>query len=407
MQPSNQRVTSAVLLVLAGAATVVIQYCLVNVPIAVDVDDQKIAPAKAKLNQEQLLIKDAIDDSNGILFLMEGQINELIDVHFDQARLSEKTLESFANETPPPPKELERIDFFWVDVREELRRQSAETGKADQKLIAELDKPVGSEDGGCKTFIRAKVANGSRFPTYQRYYQTKADDQTRDFYMSVDSELSISISVSPLIIKDQSDPFVPGCGKKLQVGAGWEKVNAGYWEEIEFIAPANSIIHFTAIQAKGDALWKQKADLFEPFRFGSTPLRAKNVTVQPLTATARAAHGQDQGQGNCVCELLLVCGWDFWIKKIPPSLAVTAQEQPLAISKFSLNNEMVQLDFSGTAWVEMKGQPLTRSFLKTVMETNPVFNAALGLIIAALLFWFVKVWKDIFKKKTVDEWYEV
>jgi len=402
VHPSNQQVTSAALLALAIAATVVIEYCLVNIPIAVDVDDQKIAPAKAKLNQEQLLIKDAIDDSNGVLFLMEGQINQLIDVHFDQARLSEKTVESFAYETTPPPTGLERIDFFWVDVREELRRQSTENGKTYNKQIAKLlNTPLGSEDGGCRTFITARVANGSKFPTYQRYYQTKADDQTRDFYMSVASELSVSITVSPLIIKDESNPFAPGCGKKLQVG-GWDKFNAGYWEEIEFIAPANSIIHFTTIQARSDALWKQKVDLLEPFRFGSTPLRAKNVTVQSLTTTASAAYGQDPG--NCVCELLLVCGWDFWIKKVPPSLAVTAEEAPLAITKFSLNNEMIQLDFSGTARVETKGKRVTRSFFETVTK-YPVLNAGLVLIIAALLGWVIKSCKDIFKKK--PDWYEV
>ncbi len=404
MQPSNQQVTSAALLLLAIAAVVVIQYCLVNRPIAVDVNDQKIAPAKAKLNQEQLLIRDAIDDANGILFLMEGQINELIDVHFDKARLSEQTLESFANEPTPPPKGLEIIDFYWVDVRDELRRESAETGKADEKRIAKLlNEPVSREDGGCKTFIRGKVASGSRFPTYQRYYQTKADDQTRDFYMSVDTDLSVSIKVSPLITGEESDPFATGCGKKLQVGPDFMKINSGYWEEIEFIAPANSVIHFTTIQAQGDSLWKQPADLFEPFNFGANPLRAKSVTVQSLPAAAISAHSQDEG--NCVCEVLFICGWDFWIKKVPPNLAVTAVEQPLAISKFSLNSDLIQIDFSGTALVETTGNRITRSLVETVAK-YPVYNAALVVLVGAILAWFIQSWRKIFKKP-VDDSYDV
>ena len=403
MKPSKQQLISAVLLLVAIAAVAVIQYGLVNMPIAVDVNDQKITPAAAKLNQEELLIEDAIDDSNGTLFLMEGQINESIDIHFDKARLSEQTLESFAHETTPPPKGLETIDFFWVNVKDELRRQSAETGQADGEAIAELlAKPVGSESGGCKTFIKAEVANGAKFPTYQRYYQTRGNDQTRDFYMSVDSDLSVSIRVAPLIVEEASDPFAPGCGKKLQVGDGWNKINSGYWGEINIIAPANSVIHFTTIQDRGD-VGKQRTDLFEPFKFGSNPLRAKNVIVQPLSATATPAHHQIKA--NNPCGVFPFYGWRIWNKTSPPNIAITTLEQPLTISKFSLNSEMLQLDFSGTALVARKGECISRSFFETLIK-YPFYNAAMVLAVGGILAWFIRSSKDIFKKKPKDDWYK-
>lgn len=366
----RSRLISGILLLIALVIVIPIQYYLVNYPAAVDVS-QGIAPAKARINQEELLIEGAIAEGDNNLMRTDGQIDELIDLRFQNARLTEATLANFANKPSPPPTDAQVINFIWADVRGELERLSPEERKAFAENIARIRKAApGNENSACRTLLKVDPVLASKFPTKQRFYQTNATDSVREFEMSADTDLLISIKVSPLI--EESIPYYPfarGCGKRLQVGDTWQTFNAGYWD-ISVIAAANSTVHFSLIQDKQNSVWKDSKDFFQPFAFGSNPLRAQRVIVRSSLATSPSL----------------------------PRLEVTAKNgQPLAISRFSLNDEETQLDFSGTAFVKQKGEKATKNLLEPITK-YPLFYYAEGAAVVAIFGWFVASFKNIFKR---------
>jgi len=365
----RSRLISGLLLLIALVVVVPVQYYLVNYPAAVDVS-QGVAPAKARINQEELLIDSASGEGANILMLMDGQIDELIDLRFQKARLTEATLATFANKPSPPPADPQVINFIWADVQGEIERLRPEERKAFSENIARIRKATPrNENSACRTLLKVEPVPASKSPTKQRFYQTNATDSVREFEMSTDTDLLISIKVSPLI--EESIPYYPfarGCGKRLQVGDTFQTFNAGYWD-ISVIAAGDSTVHFSLIQDKQDSVWKDSKDFFQPFAFGSNPLHAQRVIVKSSLANPSS---------------------------LPP-LEVTADGQPLAISRFSLNDEETQLDFSGKAFVKQKGVKLTKNLLEPITK-YPLFYFAEGVAVAAIFGWFAASIKDIFKR---------
>jgi hypothetical protein len=368
---TRSRLLSGLLLLVALVIVLPIQHYLVNYPAAVDVS-KGFAPAQARMNQEELLIEGAIAESDNILMLTDGQIDELIDLRFEKGRLAEATLANFANKPTPPPADAQVINFIWADVRGEIERQSPEERKSFAENIARIRKATpGNENSACRTLLKIEPIPGSKFPTKQRFYQTNAADSVREFDLSADTDLLVSIKVSPLVEeKIPYYPFARGCGKRLQVGDTWQAFNAGYWD-VSVIAAANSTVHVSFIQDKKDSVWKDSKDFFQPFAFGSNPLHAQRVTVQSSPAKST----------------------------LSPRLEVTAVKgQPLAISRFSLNDEETQLDFSGTACIKQKGEQVTKNLLGPITK-YPLFYYAEGAAVIAIFGWFAASFKNTFKRR--------
>jgi len=368
----RSRLISGILLSIALVIVIPVQYYLVNYPAAVDVT-QGIAPAKARINQEELLIDSPIAEGDNIL-MMDGQIDELIDLRFQKARLTDATLANFVNKPSPSTADAQVINFIWADVEGEIERLSPGERKAFAENIARIRKATpGNENSACRTLLKVEPVLNSKPPTKQRFYLTNASDSVREFEMSADTDLLISIKVSPVVEENiPYYPFARGCGKRLQVGDAFQTFNSGYWD-ISVIATANSIVHFSLIQDKKDSVWKDSKDLFQPFAFGSNPLHAQRVIVKSSLANSPAV----------------------------PLLEVTANGQPLAISRFSLNDEETQLDFSGKAFVKQKGVKLTTDLLEPITKYR-LFYFAEEAVIAAIFGWFVASFKDIFKRKPAE-----
>src|SRR5258705_8315756 len=176
---------SGLALLLALVAVSLIQYYLANKPIAVNVNAQKTSPAIARVNQEEIVIENPVDDANSVLFLIDGQVNEIVDMHFEKARLSQPSLERFEHLPKPAPAGPETIDFIAQDVSRVLKEQDAKAGRGGDLLAK---RGIGlvevSEKGQCRTFVKVEVAKGAKFPMSQRFHQSSNSDPIRDFYVT-------------------------------------------------------------------------------------------------------------------------------------------------------------------------------------------------------------------------------
>ena len=67
----------------------------------------------------------------------------------------------------------------------------------------------------------------------------------------------------------------------------------------------------------------------------------------------------------------------------------------MRINSFKISDEELQLDFSGTAWVQRYGKDVTSSLLD--FSRYPLFDAVLGSVITLFLGWFALSFKNVFR----------
>jgi hypothetical protein len=295
-----------------------------------------------------------------------------VDIHFESARLSEATFARFQDKSEPPPVGVQPIDFLTEDVTRQLnqkkakpnRSKSSESKKGSRASVVETDRDANET---CLIFVKAEVPANAKLPTKVYLDQRNGSSTTRDFYLTVDTDLFVSMKTSPPISKEgSSNSWAPGCGKLLKVGT-WEWHHSGFWE-INLIASANSPIHFSLVPSKPDTLWKGPKDFFQPFAFGSKPFEAQIISIESLNT------------------------------KRPPTLRAIAKDTSLKINNLMVNTEEIQVDFSGTALVQTNGEYVTSSLFEPVKK-YPLYDAALTALIMAVLSWFLIRIKRIFSRR--------
>ena len=308
---------------------------------------RKYTPAVVKSHEEELVIENPIFEPDRVVFSFDGRMNQIIDVHFEKAQLTGDTFARFQSKAVPPPVEAQAIDLV-TDLSMQPTTQS--------------------ENRTCLAFLKVEVAPASSFPTSERFFQLSSSITQRDFYMQVDSDLLVSMKVSPLLTAVDSPAVWPsGCRKLLKVG-NWEWHNAGYWE-ILVKAAANYPIHLSI-----SGLWKDAKEPFQPFNFGATPLQARAISINKLTSS-------NDG---------------------PALLNVSASPGTfLNISTFTLNSEQIQLDYSGRAFVKIRGKYVTASF-RDYFKRYPLFEAILTPAILALVGWCLLTLRLLFRGARQD-----
>lgn len=348
--------------ILASIIIIGVEYSLVNRPIPVNVDSNKY-PAKVRFNQEELTIEELILDPDRVLFSMDGRINEFVDIHFDEARLSEKSIKGFEGRPNSPPVGLAMINY----ITEKPNLPMTDPGKKPESVV---EGTKNDESGTCLIFVKAEAAPGSQLKVTTHFFQRSVSTSTRDFDMTANVDLVVSMKTSPPISNDGSNnDSRPGCGKLLQVDT-WRRHYVGFWET-EVIAPANSTIHFRIVSHKPNSLWTGPKDLFQPFVFGPRPLQASAIIVNSLK------------------------GGKSSTPEAPPALeARAANGQLLNISNFLVAAEEIQLDFSGKAWVRTHGDYVTGNFFEH-LEKYPVISNFLSMANGAFLLWVISIFKGI------------
>ena len=358
------------------SAAILLQYYLANRPSVVDVcaPNQRITPATAKSKQEELVIEHPIFDSSRVLFSFKTS-SEFINAHFEKAQLFGETLTRFQEKTPPAPAGQETIDFITENVEHVLRKlnerlaaSNPDRRRSDSEKMAE--RPNSQQKGICLTSVTAEVPAGSELPAAIHFYLPEDSDSTRDFYMIVDAKLLIRLDISPSIEEKRINPWIPGCVKHFKV-ADWDWYLATS-SEIEILAAPNSVLHFTYLPTPSSA-WKDRNDFLQPFVFGSKPLRAQTVRVNPLS--------NDKPSTN------------------PSSTKFTATIKkggpPLDLNHLVLNAEEIQLNFCGKALVRKHGVYVTENFYEGVKK-YPIIATFLGMADLALCAWMIRIVKDIF-----------
>src|ERR1041384_4190446 len=102
-------------------AVTLVQYYLVNIPAPVNVQtvSPRITPAGIASRSQRLLIENPVFSPAGTLASHTGRKYEIVEAHFDRARLSDETLalfHYFEAQIGSAPRDDQTIDFFNCDL---------------------------------------------------------------------------------------------------------------------------------------------------------------------------------------------------------------------------------------------------------------------------------------------------
>src|SRR5258708_23216454 len=117
----KKRIVRRAAVVLVFTAALVVQYYLTNKPVVMDVGAYKeFNPAILELGQKELVIDGAVAGRSGqsppggafsetLLLSHDGRSDEVVDVHFDKARLADGTIRMLAGLCPVPPPRAPKV----------------------------------------------------------------------------------------------------------------------------------------------------------------------------------------------------------------------------------------------------------------------------------------------------------
>lgn len=363
----------AAVAVFALVAAITLQYYLANRPIELDVSDpvRKPTPAIARSKLDEIVIEDPALDSSRVLFSLRTS-GEYVNTHFEKAQLSGATIARFQEKSPPAPAGFETIDLITEDVEQILKesKRAANTLNALSRSEVTQQQPDGRKQGICITSLSAQVSGGAPSPTEIHFFLSQDSDSTRDFYMTVNTEVVVRLDTSPSIVGNRIDPWTPGCGKYFKVGEwDWHLATSG---EIEIRAAANSILHFTFLHTP-ESSWKERNNLFQPFVFGSKPFRAQAISVRALNG-GRPSPGlsspkfrASKGKGG----------------------------QLLDVGSLVLSAEEIRLAFTGYALIQYDGNYVTGD-LYDRLEKYRLIAAILAMGNLTLIAWLIRIFKGLF-----------
>ncbi|HMF55723.1 MAG TPA: hypothetical protein VK619_05150 [Pyrinomonadaceae bacterium] len=353
---------------------VFIQYYLINLPMPLDVNQvtPKITPAKATARSQQLILEDAVADASGLLASHTGRKNELVEAHFDMARLSDDTLAHlrvFESQIGSPPLDWQKIDLFARDVPRSHDGNIQAGGEPELRP----EEAQGVNDDTCRTSILIEQVVPTKRLQSIRFFQN--DDSGMNSYRSAEMaiegvELKVSLNtMSPPSDNLQGNVDALGCSKLLQVG-GWKLPLKGA-RKIELIVAAGSNFRFRFQPLRADAaLWADGLDsLYEPFELSPHPFKVKGVSILSQT------HGDHL-----------------------PLLSVTSRnaDPPLEIKTLLVGSDEIQIDYSGKGLIK-QGDDYISVDIMDRLKKYPIPAGLLAMANTALIGWFVQTVKASYK----------
>ncbi|HNP51281.1 MAG TPA: hypothetical protein PKJ85_05725 [Nitrosomonas nitrosa] len=296
---------------------------------------------------EKLFIGDIVSRAeNQILFLYTGEFNQAINIHFDKARLDEKTyqhLSYFLQDIPITPQP---IDFNAIQNK---------LNKTNIKII--LRNP---------TTVRNAI--------YLSRELTSEIDRP-DFRISFE-KLDIAVEINPVFSNENE---ITTDGSDLKIG-NWRYKLTGI--PITIIPENNTSIVFRFLSAD----WNS-AQLFEPF-FITGPSVIGNDNMILAQAVGTVASTKNKTINSLLCgtsesnEILFLGGKNL-INGICPN---NEQLSLLQLTSFNIGKEHVQIAVDGSAWIQIDGEPITVDLVALIKE-NPYLAALLAAFDAMMLTW--------------------
>ena len=334
------------------ALALVAQYYLTKIPRhSVDIGKRsEFSPATVRLNQQELVIEDPVVSSpEGKLFAHDPKSNEAIDVHFENARLDEQTIEDLSS--PMFKSSSDPIDY----------------GAAESNGTSSVGAP-------CRTSIEVELKDG-KLPRALSLYQMQSPGADRRHLemKAIGAELVVQLTTSA---PPQATGETEGCRKLLRVG-NRAPLHIPPFTPIRIIAVADSAFRFTfrPFAANAQRLWDGSEGLFAPFELGPPMVNPGDL---PPVLQARAVSVRNlQDDGSNLPAIL--------------SARSLAGRPPLIVYDFKIGSDNLQIKVSGTGEMSVNGQPETVNLWQRLEELGPLAKGILVALNAALLAWFIRL----------------
>ena len=350
----KKRIVRLAAAVLSFTAAVVVQYYLTNIPVVMDVGAYKeFNPAILELGQKELVIDGAVASRSvpspagaapeTLLLSHDGGSDEVVDVHFDKARLADETIRTLTGLGLDPPTGPERIDYVTSEVDEK-------PGKG---------KP-------CTASVKLKLADSVASNTRLHLFQLGSPGF--DLYRHVEmkagrGEIVIEMDTA---VPRLSDPLARGCKKLLGVG-DWQQVIYAP-STVRFVAEADSTFRFQFRPiVPTSPSWSNTDGLLELVLGPSlTPDNPAPFQAREVQVISRNTPGSERA--------------------ILGALSPDGEPMLLALRGLKLGSDHIQINVAGKGWVRINGVLETADILGRIQK-NPLLAGLFGTANAALVGW--------------------
>lgn len=340
--PWRGRLGSRVASLLCLVAAVVLEYFLVNLPIAQEVGGQ-FHPAIAKAGLQAVTFQKPQDDSGSFAFEYTPASEAdpvTVDAYFDNAQLSPETLQSFHSLQVAAPSSAAGIIYATSAVK----------------------------NGACATKFEVKPVSP---PGSVRFSQTEGESLAgfRNLGISIlgsDAEVTLT---SAGAMQNLLSP----CKVDLSVG-DWKQRTGGFFPiKIRVPAGANFRFRWQRLQEATNTFDnKGAASSLLQFGSGGDEFSAGAVQIGSLKSEASK----------------------------PAALeAIADRKTALTIDSFAIDKDNLAITASGTGRVLKNGSVITKTDALEVVNKNPLLSALFGAGNVALLGWVGRSWFPSRKKK--------
>jgi hypothetical protein len=378
----------AVLLVLS--ATLLIQYRLANTPEPVQIDMQgnKFAIPDVLPGQQLVLEGLAIAPSSLLLLSHVGNLQEEVDVHFSNARLSANTLKEHAEQHPPTtPGEIDLSPLHWK--RQLPAADQPETVNQPLPAPTTTDKSHAVRKA-CSTSINIRVAVYKDNLAALSFSQTDTTGGERYRHLVMDvrgGEATVKLKMVPPISQPQDveekareeqntdDPFTD-CGKHLRVSDWQHQLGGAY--EVEAIMTSGSTLRLRFTPIADGTLWSGgEVGFFEPFKFETsaqplnnvnTAIQCRSVRITSMT-DAKAVFRADSAGGKAL----------------------------VSLNTLKVGSDRLRVVMGGRAYVTVNDDPVTIDLFELVGKYW-LIAGLLTMANAAILTWIVKIVRGLFSE---------
>jgi hypothetical protein len=354
----KKRAVRVAVAVTVFAAAAIFQYRLANIPLLVEIADAEgFAPATVRLGQDELVIEGLTANSaDGYLLAHEGNSNEIVDINFERARLSEETIAFLKGLGLAPPAAFAPLGYTTIEGEPCAKPADGEACRPFVKIKLESTTPP--EAPGTRPidihFFQLGSPGSDRF----RYLEMRAEGA------DLDVEMNTAIPAAGL-------PAARGCQKLLRVGDWKLCIPAPIAIKVKVASDSGFRLHFRPL-ANNPSFWGGPVGLIEPFILGSPklspadpePFQAQRISIRSLRAGPAA----------------------------PAFLSAGSAKEGSLLDLYGLKvgSDQLQVSVSGQGWVKMDGKDLTVDLFERAGR-YPIVTGLLTTANAALLGWILKL----------------
>jgi hypothetical protein len=364
----------AVLLVLS--ATLLLQYYLANRPEPVQIEMRGNAFTIPDVLPGQKLVLEglSLDTANLLLLSHVGTLQEEVEAHFSNARLSPATLREH-KDAPASAGAIDCSPRNWTPTLQSenpppTKDQSQAAGKA------------------CSTSVSVRVAAHEANPAALSFYQTEivGSAHSRQVVMNVRNlEAAVKLKMVPpvsppqdddenAVEEDKTDDPRAECGKYLRV-RDWHHNLAG-GGEVGAIMTTGSNLRLRFTPFIDSALSPSDKDgLFEPFLFGASGQQPNNVNASIQSRSVSIRTMDDT--------------------RVAFKAESADDKSLISLNTLKVGADRLRVDIRGRAYVTVNDMPITVDLFELVKKYWFI-TGILTMANAAILTWIIKVVRGLF-----------